>query len=100
MNNERETPYDAHEQRVCDYLQKIVPDIGCGNDPIGFLLASHGALSRDLQDLRQQLIAKETDRMALLRDMQRIAKAQGENAQIIAKDRLTLAGYASVWDVL
>lgn len=36
-------PYRFDEQRVCDYLTKIA-DVGCGEDPIGFLIASHGAL--------------------------------------------------------
>lgn len=58
----RETPYTAEENRVCDYLQKINPDIGCGNDPIGFLIASHSALrqqlaiaARELEDTRREL---------------------------------------------
>lgn len=36
-------PYSVDEQRVCDYLTRIA-DAGCGEDPIGFLIASHGAL--------------------------------------------------------
>lgn len=36
-------PYSVDEQRVCDYLTKIA-DVGCGDDPIGFLIVSHGAL--------------------------------------------------------
>ncbi len=44
----RETPYSVEEQRVCDYLQRILNGvIGCGNDPIGFLIASHEAMSID-----------------------------------------------------
>jgi hypothetical protein len=34
-------PYSPEEDRVCDYLQRILPEIGCGDDPIGFLIASH-----------------------------------------------------------
>lgn len=36
-------PYTEDEQRVCDYLTSIV-DIGCGSDPIGFLIAAHNLL--------------------------------------------------------
>jgi hypothetical protein len=39
-------PYDKQERRVCDYLQKLLEGmIGCGDDPVGFLIASHNALS-------------------------------------------------------
>lgn len=38
-------PYTADEQRVVDYLKELTPDIGAGDDPIGFLLASHAALA-------------------------------------------------------
>lgn len=34
-------PYSKDEQRVCDFLQTIAPDVGCGDDPIGFLIASY-----------------------------------------------------------
>lgn len=38
-------PYRPDEQRVVDYLRSLMPDIGAGDDPIGFLIASHQALS-------------------------------------------------------
>lgn len=38
-------PYTPDEERVCDYLQRITASmVGCGDDPIGFLIASHAAL--------------------------------------------------------
>lgn len=37
-------PYTPDEERVCAYLEEIAPDIGCGDDPIGFLIASHACL--------------------------------------------------------
>ena len=37
-------PYTAQEQRVCDYLTSLSDDMGCGGDPIGFLIASHAAV--------------------------------------------------------
>jgi hypothetical protein len=45
-------PYDKHEKQVCEYLTLIAPDIGCGTDPVGFLIASHNELRRQLQQLR------------------------------------------------
>jgi hypothetical protein len=37
-----ERPYTPDEQRVADWLSVRCPNIGTGNDPIGFLLASFG----------------------------------------------------------
>ena len=37
-------PYSTEELRVVEYLHKLMPDIGAGSDPIGFLIASHAAL--------------------------------------------------------
>jgi hypothetical protein len=45
-------PYDKHEKQVCEYLTRIAPDIGCGADPVSFLIASHNELRRQLQQLR------------------------------------------------
>mgnify|MGYP001603933974 CR=1 FL=1 len=53
MRDIETNPYDAQEQRVCDYLQKLAPDIGCGNDPVGFLIASHAALTTDNKRYRE-----------------------------------------------
>lgn len=45
-------PYSPDEQRVCDYLQEVTDgSIGCGDDPIGFLIASHAAVVRELRKL-------------------------------------------------
>jgi hypothetical protein len=34
--------YSRDERRVCDYLRQILKQqVGCGDDPIGFLIASH-----------------------------------------------------------
>lgn len=38
-------PYRPDERRVVEYLLEIAPDIGAGDDPIGFLIASHRVLS-------------------------------------------------------
>lgn len=44
--------YTRDEDRVCKYLQEIAPEVGCGLDPIGFLIASHAALREDLKVLK------------------------------------------------
>lgn len=71
----RETPYTAEEKRVCDYLQKIIPDIGCGNDPIGFLIASHSALRVSQSALKQQLAIAVRDLEDTRRDLKKYKKA-------------------------
>jgi hypothetical protein len=38
-------PYSVDERRVCDYLVSLSDAIGCGEDPIGFLIASHGYIN-------------------------------------------------------
>ena len=41
-------PYTADEKRVCAYLQELTDGaIGCGDDPIGFLIASHRMLASE-----------------------------------------------------
>lgn len=41
--------YTVEQRRVCDYLIKITHGmVGCGDDPVGFLIASHAALRRQL----------------------------------------------------
>lgn len=57
------TPYDAQELRVCEYLRRVVPEIGCGVDPVGFLIASHAALREDIARLSTQ--CAEVSRIAL-----------------------------------
>ena len=49
---ERQTPYTIDEQRVVNWLHKKTPDIGPGNDPIGFLLASYDMIQDDKRYLR------------------------------------------------
>lgn len=46
-------PYTDDENRVCKYLLEITHDqIGCGADPIGFLIASHGAINHTQKNQR------------------------------------------------
>jgi hypothetical protein len=43
-------PYTPDEQRVVDYINEITEGkIGAGNDPIGFLIASHAYTMRERQ---------------------------------------------------
>lgn len=45
-------PYSADERRVCDYIQKASNNqVGCGDDPIGFLIAANQYLAKTLRDL-------------------------------------------------
>lgn len=48
-------PYDAQERRVAAFLTKTAPDIGTGDDPIGFLLASYAYTINQRNDLRDAL---------------------------------------------
>ena len=51
--NFEKNPYTDDEKRVCEYLQKISNNqIGCGDDPIGFLIASHNYLRLMRQKLK------------------------------------------------
>jgi hypothetical protein len=56
--SDRTRPYTPEEARVCDYLQRITNNqIGCGEDPIGFLISSHQVLS----DERKTLLAAQDE---------------------------------------
>lgn len=45
---ERTTPYSADEKRVVDFISEQTNDtVGGGEDPIGFLMASHRQLAAD-----------------------------------------------------
>lgn len=44
-------PYDAQERRVAQYIVNIA-GTGGGDDPIGFLIASHAALREELDRLK------------------------------------------------
>ncbi len=55
MRDIEKRPYSADELRVCEYLQKLAPDIGCGDDPIGLLLASHAAQRLDFDRMTEDL---------------------------------------------
>jgi hypothetical protein len=46
-------PYTPDERRVCEFLQTLAPDIGCGDDPIGFLLACYRMLADERRTLRE-----------------------------------------------
>ena len=51
-DSERTEPYSKDEQRVIDWLRSKVPDIGAGEDPIGFLMASYDLIQFDKKYLR------------------------------------------------
>jgi hypothetical protein len=43
-------PYSHDELRVVGYLAKIIPEAGAGDDPIGFLMASHNVIVDDRRE--------------------------------------------------
>jgi hypothetical protein len=51
-------PYTLDELRVVAWIQKRAPDIGGGDDPIGFLLSSYELLHMEFTGLRKRLEAK------------------------------------------
>lgn len=62
----RDTPYTADEQRVCAYILKITNNqIGCGEDPIAFLISSHEVFRLRLARYEEALrsIAAHGDRI-------------------------------------
>jgi len=43
--------YSPEQRKVCDYLQALTKGaVGCGTDPIGFLISSHAALVAKLKE--------------------------------------------------
>lgn len=54
-------PYDEQERRVCDYLISLSDSMGCGEDPIGFLIASHNAINEDRKKLNGEIDNLEAD---------------------------------------
>ncbi len=48
-------PYTKDEIRAVEYLVSIAPDIGAGDDPIGFLLASHNWLTKGKYKMNKPL---------------------------------------------
>lgn len=48
-------PYSADEQRVAIWLRERIPDIGAGDDPIGFVLASYEHLHLQQQQTKGAL---------------------------------------------
>ena len=43
--------YSANERRIVDYLMSKAPDIGGGDDPVGFLIAAHASLIAENREL-------------------------------------------------
>lgn len=40
--------YNPEQQKASDYIQKITKgQVGSGDDPVGFIIASHAAISRE-----------------------------------------------------
>ena len=50
-------PYSLDELRVVEWIQSRAPDVGGGDDPIGFVMASYELLHMEHAELRQKLDA-------------------------------------------
>lgn len=48
-------PYSADERRVVEWMHNRTHDIGGGDDPVGFLLASYEMIWDQLQEARSYL---------------------------------------------
>lgn len=60
--SERVREYSADEKRVSDYIQTLTEGmIGSGDDPIGFLIASHAALVADRETATEAAAAARVD---------------------------------------
>lgn len=53
-------PYSDDEKRVAQWFSNVA-GIGGGEDPIGFMIASHEMLARERKDLKQQVAALQLD---------------------------------------
>ena len=57
--NERDVdkdPYSEAERRIADYISEATSGtVGAGDDPVGFLLASHALLRANYKTLERQL---------------------------------------------
>jgi len=51
MRDYDKNPYSPCEQRVAKFFMEVV-GIGGGDDPIGFIIASHAALAAERQELK------------------------------------------------
>lgn len=49
-------PYDPQERRVCNYIQDITDEaIGCGDDPVGWLIACHACVVQERNEARDEI---------------------------------------------
>jgi hypothetical protein len=51
-------PYTPDENRVAEYIVELT-GIGAGDDPIGFLMASHQELGRRMKKMRSRMSMEE-----------------------------------------
>lgn len=60
-------PYTPDEQRVVEWLLKVSNNsIGGGDDPIGFLLASHEMINHERLELKREVAALRLDNQRLV----------------------------------
>ena len=98
----RETSYSADEQRVVDWLiSRTKNQVGAGDDPIGFLLASYELIHAELAKRRQlwkvceQFVADQDISCAeTIYQTDRVI----ENAYLFVEKVCDIVGYAEMED--
>ena len=56
------------DPRIIKYLAELTPEIGCGDDPNLFLIASHGMLRVERDDALRKLAEAEAERKRAVRE--------------------------------
>lgn len=105
--------YSADEKRVSEYIQRITDGaIGSGDDPIGFLIASHAELLQVRKHAADAIAAARADereqcaRIALSRDAQGSVPDSGcyscfdQIAKVIRKRGTTLYSGTAFGDII
>lgn len=63
--------YTSDQAKACAYMAKIAPNLGCGDDPVGFLIASHATMRQQRDDALYEM---ELARMKLRTLEQRLLR--------------------------
>lgn len=78
----RETPYTSDEQRVSEYIQEMTDGmIGSGDDPIGFLIASHAHYKHLYNTITEQVAVYRKD----MKDIQEMIVGLMEDYAMLVK---------------
>jgi len=76
--DDQQREYSPDEKRVSDYIQSLTDGaIGSGDDPIGFLIASHSALLAEQKSSMEVAVAARSDERRQCASLVMEMKAQG-----------------------